>query len=496
MFDQLDDHDKLYLAALVAIEKQDFERAILLLSTYLEANPQDIESLLVLAECYEKVDDPINALITLKAAQKLDPRNGRILAYLGTIYSHFFLHELAINVINQVAELGQMEEYLYSTLAYSYFHLNKMDEAVKICKKGLFINPSWDGLRFMLGSYYLYLKNTEEAINIADELRAKNDPRSDQLVRTIKEDSEEKDKIVVLESKHQASEHFQKAEQLIMKGKFKEGLKELISALQSDNQFAVAYTFLGKILDDYGLIDEGLSLHRRAIEIDPAFAMAYNNLGYTLNVKGEYERAIDSYEKALELDPLLVQAHNSVGTLYDHLGDYEKGISHFKQALQIDPNRFLTLCNLGYAYRALGRVEEALSLYKKAAELYPIERQPRMEIGNIYLEMERYLDAEKEFRAVLENNPEFLMAWLCLACCYLKTGEEAKLHNAIHKAHELPPRDPQEIFMIAEVMERVDKEQAIHYWREYLSISERHPLEPNDIEYAKRHLAALVGTTN
>jgi len=497
MFEKLDDHDKLYLAAVVAIRKDDYEKAITILSSLLEKNPQDFECLLLLAECYTKIADPIEALIALKAAQKLEPRNRKVLAFSGSLYSrNLFLHDLAIPVLKQALELGEAEEDIYLNLVYSYFGLNNVNEAVKICKEGLSLNPSWDNLRFSLGLSYLYLKNTQAAINMAEELKTKNYPRAAELIKMIEEDDPEKDKMDELKSKREAKEHWDDAQKLITKGELKSGAKKLISALESDNGLAIAYTTLGKILDDYGLIDEGLSLYRQAIKIDPSLADAYNNLGYVLQIKGEYTQAMDAYKKALELDPKSVQTHNNLGQLYDYLGDYEKGLAHFQEALKIDPNRITTFRNLGWVYMKLGRVADSLSTYKKYAELYPGEILPRINIAGIYMEMELYNEAEKECLLALQIDPGNIVCWLALADCYSQTQEKDKLDEALRKVFSLSPQSPDEIFMIARFMQKIDKEISIEYWRRYLSISEGYPLDPKDVEYAKSQLTKLNGQTN
>jgi tetratricopeptide (TPR) repeat protein len=498
MLEKLDDDDKLYLSAVAAVQKGNYSNAIEILSSLVEKNPSDFDSLLLLAECYEKVDDPIQALLALKAAQKLEPQNAKLLVNLGIIYSRLFLHELTTHVLKQALDLGEVEENIYLTLAWSYFRLNKMDETVKICKEGLLINASWNDLRFFLGMTYLYIKNTLGAITIAEELKAINDPRATQLMKTIGEDDPEKDKIKTIQAKNEARDHMQVFEGRMKKGKLKtkDAVTILTSALRLDDELAIAYTMLGKILDDSGLIDEGLSLHKRAIELDSTLSVAYNNLGYILQLKRNYLEAIQAYEMALQLDPNIVQAHNSIGCLYDYLGNYEKGLSHFLEALKIDPSRIATIQNLGWVYMALGRFDEALEVYKQYADLYPGKIDPNLAIANIFREMGRYNMAENQYLIALQKDSESLLSWLGLGECYEEMGEKEKLQEVFHKLFSLSPRSPEEMFRMAEVMEKIDTEISAKYWREYLSVAEVYPLPPDEVAYAKKRLATLLGPTN
>jgi tetratricopeptide (TPR) repeat protein len=345
---------------------------------------------------------------------------------------------------------------------------------------------------------YLYIKNTLGAITIAEELKAINDPRATQLMKTIGEDDPEKDKIKTIQAKNEARDHMQVFEGRMKKGKLKtkDAVTILTSALRLDDELAIAYTMLGKILDDSGLIDEGLSLHKRAIELDSTLSVAYNNLGYVLQVKRNYLEAIQAYEMALQLDPNIVQAHNSIGCLYDYLGNYEKGLSHFLEALKIDPSRIATIQNLGWVYMALGRFDEALEVYKQYADLYPGKIDPNLAIANIFREMGRYNMAENQYLIALQKDSESLLSWLGLGECYEEMGEKEKLQEVFHKLFSLSPRSPEEMFRMAEVMEKIDTEISAKYWREYLSVAEVYPLPPDEVAYAKKRLATLLGPTN
>jgi len=493
MAEKLDKNDKLFLSALAAIREEKYNEAIGILNTLLEENPQDSECLLILSECYAGVGDLLNALVAIKRAHKLNPRDLHTLASLGILYSHFHIHDLAINALQGAISLGAKEENIYLFLARSFFLSGDLEATERILKAGLNINPSWNKLEHALGIHYLFVKNFDEALRIARKLEERDHALASELSRMIAEDSPERDKIQMEESRKKAKECFQRGLEFMRGGEIKEAIRELINSLDSDGEMAIAFTQLGFLLDQYGLVDEGLFLHKWALKIDPSLPDAYNNLGYVMTIKGEHEEAIWAYKKALELKPDFVQAHNSLGTLYDHLGQYEKGLYHFEKAIEIEPDRFNTLLNLGYVYGALGRTEEAISAYKKARQLYPGAIEPRLFMGTIFLDMESYDAAEKEFWAALEIDPQSYLGWYGLGKCYLAKGDSHKFTGIAEKIASLFPRRPDEIFLMAELMEHIEKERAIEYWRKYIEIAERYPLNPMDVAYAKARLTRLIG---
>jgi len=75
-------------------------------------------------------------------------------------------------------------------------------------------------------------------------------------------------------------------------------------------------------------------------------------------------------------------------------------------------------------------------------------------------------------------------------------GEKNKADEIIPKIIDFDPSSPEELFEMARIVEYLNKDKAICYWKKYLSISERYPLDPKDVEYAKSQLTMLSGRTN
>lgn len=496
MLDRLDDTDRRYLAALAAIRDGDLEKAITLFDSLLQENPTDFDCLLLLAECSLKVGDHLRALRAAKTARQIEPGNQIALSLLGMLYSRFFLHELAVDLLHQAVKTDENQEENYFYLSNSYFFLRENQRAIKILKKALAINPAWSRLRHQLGMLYLFEKDKKKAKGIARELAQADYPLAHDFMKMVEVDSPGRDRILEDEFKGKAGNLLREAEQCLRERNYSAAVKRLIAALEADDELAVAYTHLGKIFGDHGLIDEGLSLHKMAIHINPDLASAHNNLAYAFRMKGKIQPAMEAYQKALEIDPTMVEAHNSLGHLYDCLKDYPKGLGHFLKAFAIDPKRLTTLMNMGYVYREMGNIEESLKAYRLASEYYPAYPRSRYFMGDIYLEMEDYGTAERVFQEAVQIEPDSLFGWLKLAECYRAFGKEEKFQEAVGKVLSLPPKDPYEIFFVAKVMEDVDKERAIRHYQNFLQLAERIPLDPNDVAHVKARLAELQGPSN
>lgn len=496
MTNKLDDSDRRYIGALICIRESNFEKARYLLSLSLKENPRDFDCLLLMAECCLKVGDMLQALLAAKMAYKVEPANPLSLGFLGMIYSRLFLHELAVDFLTRSRKAGDQQEETFFYLSNSYFFLRQNDLAFSVLKEALDLNPSWSRLRHQLGLLYLFENEKAKAEEIALELSKMNYPPAYDLMKIILEDSPERDRILMVQYKEKAEQLLKEAENDLRAERHNQAIQKLIGALQSDDESALAYTLLGKVLDDYGLVDEGFYLHRMAIKIDPDLAAGYINLAYALRMKGEYAPAIEAYEKALEMDPANIETHNSLGHLYDSLGDYRKGLSYFQRALELDPQRLATLMNIGYAHRELGNMEAALKAYRMVREYHPEYCRSRYFMGDIYLEMEDYEKAEDILREAIAIEPESLWGWLKLAECFKALGQDEKFQAALGKVISLPPKDPYEIFFVAKVMEEIDTDRAIRYYQNFLHLAERIPIDPSDVAHVKSRLYALLGPSN
>lgn len=498
---EIDELDDLFLSARALISKKEYQAAIPKLLELYDKNPQDLECLTHLMICYRITEDYFNALYFSKLAFKLDSHNLSVLSCLGDLYSAIFpLYEFAIPLLKEVVAKETSDFKIYFDLGISFSALDKYDEAIDAFKQALKLSPELSPNEWLtllwLGIVYLHNNNKEEADKIAKKLHSIDPALSQRLERALSNNELLEDLPENPEQKAEAKEHLQNAGSLITKGEISNGVKELLSAIEKDDKYAVAYTFLGKVLDDHGLFDEGISLHRQAIKLDPSSAVAYNNLGYALGAKGNLEEGIINLKMAIELDPNYVASYNNLGGFYDYLGDYRKGIEQFEKALQLDPDRFITLTNLGYAHKAMGNLNDALMYYRKADKLYPRDPVPKLSIGRLYKEMGMFLEAEKEYLGVLEIEENCLNAWLNLAKCYIGLDDKEKLKKCLYMISKIPPSSPSELIEMAEIMERIDKDKAIECWNNLLSLSEKIPQDPNDLAKAKFHLAKLKAQTN
>ena len=115
-------------------------------------------------------------------------------------------------------------------------------------------------------------------------------------------------------------------------------LKELLRALEYDQELVEAHFALGLVY--HAMDKEGLALrhYSKAIDLKPGYSEAHNNLGILYMDMGRYAEAIESFNLALEdilyTTPYL--AEGNLGWAYYKQGESKKAVAHIMKALDIN----------------------------------------------------------------------------------------------------------------------------------------------------------------
>ncbi len=116
------------------------------------------------------------------------------------------------------------------------------------------------------------------------------------------------------------------------KGKFKEALSVLDSAIKYEDDFAEAHNNRGNSLAGLGRVEDALKEFNRAIELNKKYAEAYRNLGSTYGNRKDYPKAVDYFQQAYKLDSTDVQTVYFLGLTYQMSGDSAKALPYLEKA--------------------------------------------------------------------------------------------------------------------------------------------------------------------
>ncbi len=163
-----------------------------------------------------------------------------------------------------------------------------------------------------------------------------------------------------------------------------------------------------------------VELLERAVSLDPAYVFAYIQLSYAyqmLHFAGIDRRdellvkARIALEKAESLDPELPFVKQGWAYFYYRaLRDYDRALELYEETKLALPN-FRTPV-IGYIFRRQGKWDESLQEMKAVFEKDPRDPELACQIGNSYVRLRRFMEAEEWFQRSLDIAPDYLPSQL------------------------------------------------------------------------------------
>lgn len=192
-----------------------------------------------------------------------------------------------------------------------------------------------------------------------------------------------------------------------------------LAAVPTTNRDAYDLFLRAEYLVNQGLVNAdaarwkaALPLYRQAVNEDPKFALAFARLSIAesrlaFNSDGEgvaqlKAQARNDADVALRLQPGLAMAQLARGYC-DYWGrrDYPSALKAFAAVLQRRPNDAEALAAQGYVQRREGHIDDAIASLTRAVALDPRNFTPTYELGNTYMMVSRYAEAEQWLKRAL-----------------------------------------------------------------------------------------------
>ena len=153
---------------------------------------------------------------------------------------------------------------------------------------------------------------------------------------------------------------------------------------------------------------------RKFIVEEPNIAWAHFQLAYAYTALKRPDEARAEYERATTLDPKMSEAFLNLGILLTEK-DPAAAVAPLRRAVELLPAQSRPRFLLGLAQERSGDIPAATESYEAALRLDPRDVETVIHLGNLYVGLKRYADAESKFRAALELDPKSSPALLGLA---------------------------------------------------------------------------------
>lgn len=271
---------------------------------------------------------------------------------------------------------------ILTELASCEVNLGNADEADKLLKRALAIDPAYSAAIMVMGDL-LY-----------------NTGRFDEAARHF-------EAVAALEPGDAVS-RYRLGLSLVRLQRVDAALAALREALAIFPAYEEAAAELLKLCTASGQTSEAVALFSDIAKDRPADAIARLNHGVALLAGGKVREAATELAEAVRLDPDLGVAYNKLGICHARAGDTEQAVRMFQKAATYAKSRAEAYYNLGVTDEKAERLESAIQKYRAAIETDPANSAAITAKVRLLLRLNQTMDAVRVLRAGAANCPNDL----------------------------------------------------------------------------------------
>ncbi len=240
----------------------------------------------------------------------------------------------------------------------------------------------------------------------------------------------------------------------LARGRLDSAIDELRMAVECNPTVGMYHLSLGKACRSAGRGDEALQAFREAARWEPQSATAHNELGSALREARQSAQAEREYREAVRLDPAMAAAHNNLGNVLQDGRRFGEAIRSFQTAAALAPDSAEVQFNLGNCHQAQENHADAIAAYRRAIQLRPGFADAFRQLGATLRAAGDPAQAANCHREALRLKPDYVEALVGLGVALFELGqnEEAKTH--LQRALALRPGEPVAGYNLAAILHR------------------------------------------
>ncbi len=259
---------------------------------------------------------------------------------LGSIYRDQGNNQAANEIFRQIIALGGDDniERGYQQIIDTWREAKEWQKATDVAKEASAKLPNSRDLKMVLAAQEADMGDGDGALKSVQALLGGSDDRAVYItlaqmntrLKHYPEAEQALDKAEQLSSKQDDKEYvwFLRGSTFERQKRYADAEVQFKKVIASDPQHAMALNYLGYMLADQNMkLDEALGYIKRAVDIDPTNGAYLDSIGWAYFRLGKYEMAEENLVKAS-------QKINTDPTVHDHLGDLYQKTGRLKLAAQ------------------------------------------------------------------------------------------------------------------------------------------------------------------
>ena len=426
-----------------------------------EAEPTDMDTLLVLGRLYKVAGNSVDSEKSYKKALAIDSNNEDALTGLAVVYADLGDTKQAAEMLRKASDRNPTPRNL-SQLAGAYEQMHDYSMAAQVMRRAIELNPPNVGeFKRQLGRLQLQADHLDEALTTFQALAVEepNDPESWLRISQI----------------YRQKRDFPKAKEAAAKARAIDGSNLDIKM----NDVA--------LLVDEGKTDEAITLLKGMVEQTPkrgsnpaeraSRIQLLERLGMLYRSADRTNEAVETFRQIAVVDSdLSAKVAAQIVETYRQAKDYPKADKESESALQKFPSDRLVMMTRATVLSDMGKFDPAISITKKLlsgkddrdtyitlAQLYEkakrfddmsksLDEADKLSIskddkvttnfmrGSMYERQKKFDLAEAEFRKVLADDPDNASALNYLG--YMLADRNARLNEALDYINKALKKEP------------------------------------------------------
>lgn len=293
-----------------------------------------------------------------------DGRHNRsvFLERLGTVYRTMHKHQLAIETFQKMLELGDDNASRgYQQIIETYRDAKQWPQATATAKEAAAKLPQDRTLKFMLAGQLADGDQPDAALATVKAM--------------LKGTPDDREVYVTLAQMNSRLKRWPEAE---------EALAQAAKLSTRDEEKEYVNFMLGSVYERQKKYDAAEEVFKKILADDSNNATVLNYLGYMLADRGlRLEEALGQIKKAVELDPQNGAYLDSLGWAYFKLGNYDLAEENLRKAIERMPNDPTVQDHLGDLYQKTGRLKLAAAHWERSLEEYSRSVPAEVEPGDV-----------------------------------------------------------------------------------------------------------------
>jgi len=289
------------------------------------------------------------ALSQIKAILEVFPKDAKVNFLKASVFRNLGRHTEALALLLKLSKATDGGGLVHQELGFTYFALQRIDQAVAALRKAVEINPKLTSTWQLLGEL-LYQEDNEEAAESAFLNQITYSHRHPGILKAVS---------LVNQERYGMAEGI---------------CKDYLQRYPDD---VTVLRLLAEIGIKLGIRHDPELLLEHCLKLAPDYHLARNTYANALSKAQKYDQALQEINHLEKVDPENLSHRVLAASVQVMIGDYEAAADRYADLVKRVPNYAQLHTSYGHALKTLGRTSQAITAYRKAIKV-------RAELGEAY----------------------------------------------------------------------------------------------------------------